>query len=148
MEHLRVSRHFNNLSLVFRNEDIHVTVVCVNTQYIQDVCPTASFFYLVYWFKTNFEALHRNVQIKCTQHYNTLFIHHTYLFFISKVHMIADLYTNNCIDYILCFCYFVHCLFVYCSFVVCVLSCNWHSVALWSFCHCNIFLVCVNIPGQ
>ncbi len=40
-----------------------------------------------------------------------------------------------CIVY--CFFYFVQCLFVYCSFVVRVLSCCCHSVALWSFCHCN-----------
>ncbi len=46
------------------------------------------------------------------------------------------------------FCHFVHCLFVYCSFVVCVLSCCCHSIALWSFCHYNKFLICVNIPDQ
>ncbi len=39
-------------------------------------------------------------------------------------------------------------LFVYYSFIICVLSCCCHSVALWSFCHDNKFLVCVNIPGQ
>ncbi len=42
----------------------------------------------------------------------TLFIHHTYLFFISILH-ISDLYTHNCLYYILCFCYFVYCQFVY-----------------------------------
>ncbi len=77
----------------------------------------------------------------------TLFIHHTYFFFISNLH-ISDLYTHKCLYYILCFCYFVHCLFVYYSFIICVLSCCCHSVALWSFCHYNKFLVCVNIPGQ
>ncbi len=77
----------------------------------------------------------------------TLFIHHTYFFFISILH-ISDLYTHNCLYYILCFCYFVHCLFVYYSFIICVLSCCCHSVALWSFCHYNKFLVCVNIPGN
>ncbi len=50
--------------------------------------------------------------------------------------------------YILWFCYFVHCLFVYYYFIICVLSCCCHSVALWSFCHYNKFLVCVNIPSQ
>ncbi len=69
------------------------------------------------------------------------------LFFISILH-ISDLYTHNCLYYILCFCYFVHCLFVYYYFIICVLSCCCHSVALWSFCHYNKFLVCVNIPGQ
>ncbi len=48
---------------------------------------------------------------------------HILIFFISNLH-IADLYTQNCLYYILCFCYFVHCLFVYCYFVVCVLSCG------------------------
>ncbi len=32
-------------------------------------------------------------------------------------------------------------IFVYCSFVVCVLSCHCHSVALWSICPYNKFLV-------
>ncbi len=82
-----------------------------------------------------------------THNTNTLFIHHTYLFFISNLH-ISDLYTHNCLYYRLCFCYFVHCLCVYCSCVVCVLSCFCHSVALWSFCLYNKFLICVNIPGQ
>ncbi len=80
----------------------------------------------------------------------TLFIHllitHTY-FFISNLH-ISDLYTHNCLYYILCFCYFVYCLFVYYCFIICVLSCCCHSAAPWSFCHYNKFLVCVNIPGQ
>ncbi len=75
----------------------------------------------------------------------TLFIHHTYLFCISNFHM-SDL-THNCLYYIFCFCYFVHCLFVYYSLIFSVLSCCCHSVALWSFCHYNKFLVCVNIPG-
>ncbi len=37
------------------------------------------------------------------------------------------------------------CIFVHCSFVACVLSCCCHSVALWSFCHYNKFLVCNHI---
>ncbi len=73
-----------------------------------------------------------------------LFTTHTY-FFISNLHM-SDL--THCLYCILCSCHFVHCLFVYCYFVVCVLSCHCNSVALWSFCHYNTFLVCVNIPGQ
>ncbi len=70
-----------------------------------------------------------------------LFNTHTYFSF-------QNLYTHNCLYYILCFCYFVHCLFVHCSFVACVLSWCYHFIALWSFCHYNKFLVCVNIPGQ
>ncbi len=81
-----------------------------------------------------------------------LFTTHTY-FFISILH-ISDLYTHNCLYYILCFCYSVHCLFVYLYIIILltvscpVLSCCCHSVALWSFCHYNKFLVCVNIPGN
>ncbi len=89
----------------------------------------------------------------------TLNVGHTthntiYIIYSSRIHIfhfnlhISDLYTHNCLYYILCFCYFVHCLFVYYSFIICVLSCCCHSVALWSFCHYNQFLVCVNIPGQ
>ncbi len=91
--------------------------------------------------------------------YLTLHVEHTthntiYIIYSSHIHIfhfnlhISDLYTHNCLHYILCFCYFVHCLFVYYSFIICVLSCCCHSVALWSFCHYNKFLVCVNIPGQ
>ncbi len=62
----------------------------------------------------------------------TLFIHHTYLFFfISNLH-ISDLYTHNCLYYILCFCYFVHCIFVYYYFIICVM--------LLSFC-CTVELL-------
>ncbi len=57
---------------------------------------------------------------------------HILIFFISNLH-ISDLYTHNCLYYILCFCYFVHCQFVYYYFIICVLSCCCHSVALWSF---------------
>ncbi len=67
--------------------------------------------------------------------YNYLFTTHTYFFFQICT---SDLYTHNCLYCILCFCYFVHCLFV--------LSCCCHSVALWSFCHYNKFLIFVNIP--
>ncbi len=74
-------------------------------------------------------------------------LHELYLFFYFKFAQ-SDLHTHNCLYYILWFCYFVHCLFVYYSFIICVLSCWCHSVALWSFCHYNKFLVCVNIPGQ
>ncbi len=72
------------------------------------------------------------------------------LIYISNLH-ISYLYIHNCLYYILCFCYFVHCLFcifVYYSFIICVLSCRCHSVALWSFCHYNKFLLFVNIPGN
>ncbi len=98
------------------------------------------------------QSISWTLDTKCGTH-NTfiqLFIHHAHLlFFISNVHM-SDLYTHNCLYCILCFCHFENCLFVYCSFVVCILSRHCHSVALWSFCHYNKFLVCVNIhvPGQ
>ncbi len=69
------------------------------------------------------------------------------LIFISNLH-ISYLYIHNCIYYILCFCNFVHCIFLHYSFIICVLSCCCHFVALWSFCHYKIFLVCVNIPGK
>ncbi len=63
--------------------------------------------------------------------------------------MSQDLKWDNHIEWcILCLCYFVHCVFVYCSFVVCVRSCCCHSVALWSFCHYNKVLLCVNIPNN
>ncbi len=78
-----------------------------------------------------------------TQHYYTLLIHHTYLFLISNLHISDYLYTHNCLYYILCFYYFVHCLYVYYSLLS--VSC---PVALWSFCHYNKFLVCVNTPGN
>ncbi len=48
-----------------------------------------------------------------TQHYYTLFIHHTYSFFISNLH-ISDLYRHNCLYYILCFCFF-------CTLPICIL---------------------------
>ncbi len=86
-----------------------------------------------------------------TQHYlHYLFITHTY-FFISNLH-ISDLYTHNCLYYILCFCYFVHCLFVYCILLFLLsVSCPVAVILL----HCgasvtitNSSYVCVNIPGQ
>ncbi len=61
-----------------------------------------------------------------TQHYYyTLFIHHTYLFFISNLHM-SDLYTHNCLYYIV-FLLFVHCqnnlyIILYYLFLVLLLS--------------------------
>ncbi len=38
--------------------------------------------------------------------------------------------------------------FAYYFCIIRVLSCCCHSVALWSFCHQNKFLVCVTIPGN
>ncbi len=46
------------------------------------------------------------------------------------------------------FCTLPICVFVYYYFIMCVLSCFCHSVALWSFCRHNNFILCVNIPGQ
>ncbi len=45
-----------------------------------------------------------------------LFTTHTYFSF-QNLH-ISDLYTHNCLKYIVYLCYFVHCLFVYYYFVV------------------------------
>ncbi len=67
------------------------------------------------------------------------------LIYISILH-ISCLYIHNCLYYILCFCYFVY--FYISIFIICVLSCRCYSVVLWSFCHYNKFLVCVNIPGN
>ncbi len=58
---------------------------------------------------------------------NTIIYSYTYFFFISNLHM-SDL--------------------KHIIILLSVLSCCCHSVALWSFCHYNKFLVCVNIPGQ
>ncbi len=68
-----------------------------------------------------------------------LFITHTYFSF-----QICTCQTSHII---VCIVYLPYstlpiCIFVYYSFNICVLSC--HSVAPWSFCHFNKFLVCVN----
>ncbi len=74
-----------------------------------------------------------------TQHYFTIFIHHTYIYiffiyFFPFQICTSDLYTHDCLY---CIVFLLFCtltiVFVYCSFVVCVLSCCCHSVALWSF---------------
>ncbi len=71
------------------------------------------------------------------------------LIFHFNLH-ISDLYTHNCLYYVvfLLFCTLPICILYIILFIICVLSCRCHSVALWSFCHYNKFLVCVNIPGQ
>ncbi len=70
-----------------------------------------------------------------------------YIFFILNLHS-SDL-THNCLYCILYFCHFVYCLFVNLYIVLLLsVSCCCHSVALWSFCHYNKFIVCVNIAGQ
>ncbi len=72
-------------------------------------------------------------------------IYSPHLFFHSNLH-ISDLY------YIIV--YIIYCVFavLYIAYLYIVLllsvSCCCHSVALWSFCHYNKFLVCVNIPGN
>ncbi len=81
--------------------------------------------------------------------HNTIIHHYSshILIYISNLH-ISYLYTHNCLYYILCFC-FLYIAYLYISlFIICVLSCCCLSVALWSFCHYNKFLVCVNILGQ
>ncbi len=60
--------------------------------------------------------------------YNNLFTTYFFYFYLHRSEL-----THNCQHCILCVCHFVHCLFVYCYFVV--LSCCYHSVALWSFWH-------------
>ncbi len=65
------------------------------------------------------QSISRTLDIKRGTH-NTiihyLFTTHTYFSF-QNLH-ISDLYTHNCLKYIVCLCYFVHCLFVYYYFVV------------------------------
>ncbi len=90
------------------------------------------------------QSISWTLDIKRGPHNNIiiLFIHHTYLFFHFNFSH------QTCSHIFVYIVYFVHCLFVYCYFVVCVLSCCCHSVALWSFCQYNKFLICENIPGQ
>ncbi len=54
---------------------------------------------------------------------------------ISNLH-IADIYTHNCLHYILCFCYFVHCLFVYLYILLSSVSCPFAVLLL----HCGAFV--------
>ncbi len=80
---------------------------------------------------------------------NYLFTTHTLSFQICTCqtsHIIVCIV--NCVFAILYNICNISNLFVYCYFVFCVLSCCCHSVALWSFCHYNKFLICVNIPGN
>ncbi len=81
--------------------------------------------------------------------YNYLFTTHTYIIYciyiffpISNLHM-SDLYTHACLYCIvfLLFCTLPICILFFCC--LCPVS-----VTLWSFCHYNTFLVCVNIPGN
>ncbi len=76
--------------------------------------------------------------------YNYLFTTHAYLFLFLQICTCQTSHIIVCIV----FCAFAILYIVYCSSVVCVLSCCCRSVALWSFCHYNKSLVCVNIPGQ
>ncbi len=85
----------------------------------------------------------------------TTIVEHTiytliYLTHILSVHFNLLIY-QTC-THIIVYIYIVFLLFyiahLYIILLICVLSCCCHSVALWSFCHYNKFLVCVNIPGQ
>ncbi len=64
---------------------------------------------------------HLTLNVEHTTH-NTI-----YIIYSSHIHIfhfnlhISDLYTHNCLYYILCFCYFVHCLFVY-LYIILLLS--------------------------
>ncbi len=62
---------------------------------------------------------------------------------IYKMHIVYFVY---CVCAILHIVYFVYLYII--IFIICVLSCHCYSVALWSFCHQNKFLVCANIPGN
>ncbi len=59
---------------------------------------------------------HLTINMEHTTLLYIIYSSHIFIFFISILH-ISDLYTHNCLYYILCFCYFVHCLFVYYSFI-------------------------------
>ncbi len=77
-----------------------------------------------------------------TQHYYSLFIHHTYLFFISNVH-ILDLYAHNGLYYILC----VFAFFAYCILPICILLFYYLClVLLLSFCSTVELLSLWQIP--
>ncbi len=61
------------------------------------------------------------LDIKCGTHNNIYIIYSSHIL-ISHFNLhISDLYTHNCLYYILCFCYFVHCLFVY-LYIILLLS--------------------------
>ncbi len=76
-----------------------------------------------------------------------LFIHHTCLFCYLKICTCQTSHIIVCIVYcILCFCT-LPILYII-IFIICVLSYCCLSVALWSFCRYNKFLVCVNMPGN
>ncbi len=84
----------------------------------------------------------------------TLNVEHTTLLynylFTTQIYFSFQIYTcqtSHIIVYIIYCVFAILYIFVYCSFIICVLSCCCHSVALWSFCHYNKFLICVNIPG-
>ncbi len=97
---------------------------------------------------------YRALSTRTTRHRNHTFyfyfLFNTHTCYISILHL-TYLSILNCLFCILCLCYFAHCLFcifVHSFFIICVLSCRCHSVALWSYCHQNKFLVCANIPGN
>ncbi len=91
---------------------------------------------------------HLTLNVEHTTLLSQLFIHHTFIFHFKICTYQTS--THNFLYYILCFCFFCTlpiCIFVHYYFIIYVLSCCCHSVTLWSFCHYNKFLVCVNIPG-
>ncbi len=65
---------------------------------------------------------------------------HILFFFFSILH-ISDLYTHNCLYYILCFCYFVHCLFVY-LYIILLLSVS--SPVAVILLHCGAYVTIAN----
>ncbi len=83
------------------------------------------------------------------EHTTLLYIIHSshILIFHFKLAHIRPVHTQLSVLYIvfLLFCTLPICILF---FIICVLSCCFLSVTLWSFCHYNKFLVCVNIPGK
>ncbi len=84
----------------------------------------------------------------------TLNMEHTTLLYIIYSSQIFQICTQQTCTHIIVYSVFLLfstlpiCIFLHYSFIICVLSCCCHSVALWSFCHYNKCLICVNIPGQ
>ncbi len=77
--------------------------------------------------------------------YNYLFTTHT-CFFLFQI-CTHQTCTHIIVYIIYCVIAIFYIAYLYIIILLSV-SCCCHSIALWSFCHCNKFLVCVNIPDQ
>ncbi len=93
---------------------------------------------------------HEHLTINDVEHtkllYNDLFTTHTCFFFSFQICT-----CQTCTHKIVCIVYCVFAILYIAYLYILILlsvSCLCHSVALWSFCHYNTFLVCVNIPGN